>query len=479
MKPFSTVKELIDLRDKGELSETEILDFYLARIGKYNQDLNAIIELFDFKNDKNLAPKSGILRGIPGILKDNICIKGQIASAGSNILSNNRSVYNSTVFDRLKESGASVIGRANCDEFAMGCTGEFSAYGLTKNPWNKNHTPGGSSSGSIAAVASGMVPWAFGSDTGGSIRQPASFCGLVGLYPTYGLVSRFGLIAFGSSLDQIGPLTRSVYDNALLLSIVAGHDPEDSSSLPEPRRDYTRGLDGVFPEGLKIGVIKDSIESDGVNQEIKNSTIEAIRELELLGAKIKYVDVPNMKYGISVYFILSRAEAVSNLARIDGSIVGKRAENPSSIEDMYIKTRNAGFGAEVKRRILMGNYVLSSSHRNIYEQANHVRAMIRADFEAALREVDVLLSPTTSALPFKLGAAMADPLEVYMADYFTVPINVAGLPAISVPSGLSKEGLPMGVQFIGPRLSEELLLKVAHCYEQNRDEQVFFPAQYL
>lgn len=479
MKPFYTLKEIIELRDKGEISEADILDFYLSRISKYNPELNAVIEIFDFKNDKNLSQKPGILRGIPGILKDNISIKGQIASAGSKILSNNRSVYNSTVFQRIKDSGALVIGRANCDEFAMGCTGEYSAYGLTRNPWNKEHTPGGSSSGSVAAVASGMVPWAFGSDTGGSVRQPASFCGLVGLYPTYGLVSRFGLIAFGSSLDQIGPFARSVYDCAILLSAVAGHDPEDSSSLPEPKRDYTRGLDGVLPENLRIGVIRDSIESDGVNPEIKNATIEAIKELELLGAKIKYVDVPNMKYGISVYFILSRAEAVSNLARIDGSIVGKRTSNALSIEDMYIKTRNAGFCDEVKRRILMGNYVLSSSHRNIYEQANRVRAMIRADFEAALKEVDVLLSPTTSALPFKLGAAAADPLEVYMADYFTVPINVAGLPAISVPSGLSKGGLPMGIQFIGQRLSEELLLKVAHCYERNRDEHTYFPEAYL
>lgn len=476
MNPFSTLKEVIDKRDSGQISEAEILDFYLDRIKKYNPELNAIVESFDFKNDENLRPGNGILRGIPGALKDNICIKGQVASSASNILANNRSAYNSTVFERIREAGGIVTGRLNMDEFAMGSTGEFSAHGVCRNPWDKNRTPGGSSSGSASAVAAGMVPWAFGSETGGSVRQPAAFTGLVGMYPTYGLVSRFGLLAFGSSLDQIGPIARTAYDCAILLSVVAGHDPEDSSSIPEPKRDYTRSLDGKIPEGLKIGVIRDSIESEGVDDQIKESFQDAVKEMEQLGAQIKYIDIPDMKHAISVYFILSRAEAASNLSRIDGSIVGKRTADAQTIEEMYVKSRNEGFGREVKRRILMGNYVLSSKHRNMYEQATHVRAMIRAEFEHAFRDIDLLVSPTTATLPFKLGETLADPVQVYMGDYFTVPNCVAGLPAVSVPCGYSKEGLPMGFQFIGPRLSEELLLKTAHAYERSFESEKRFPA---
>jgi aspartyl-tRNA(Asn)/glutamyl-tRNA(Gln) amidotransferase subunit A len=474
MNPFSTLKEIIEKRTAGLISEREITEFYLQRIAKYNPELNAIVELFDAKKNPNLVPEDGVLSGIPGLLKDNICIAGQIAAAGSKILQNHRAVYNSTVFSRLKSSGAVVVGRSNCDEFAMGSTSEYSAYGPTKNPWDKTRVPGGSSSGSAAAVAAGMVPWTLGSETGGSVRQPAAFTGLAGIYPTYGLVSRYGLIAFGSSLDQIGPIARTAYDCAILLSIIAGHDAEDSSSLPEPKRDYTRNLDGDLPEGLKIGVIREAVESEGVDAQIKSKFVDALRELENLGAQIKYIDLPNLKYAISVYFIVSRAEAASNLNRIDGSILGKRID-AANIEEMYAKTRAAGFGPEVKRRILMGNYVLSSSHRNFYEQASHVRAMIRAEFESSFKDVNVLASPTTSSLPFKLGAAFADPLQIYMADYFTVPNCVAGLPAISVPCGYSKENLPIGIQFIGPRLSEEILFQVAHAYEKSIELEIGLP----
>ncbi len=478
MNPFLSLKDLIEKRDSGQISEKEITQYYFDRIRRINPDLNAVIELFDAENNEELRPGKGVLSGIPGLIKDNICIKGQIASAGSRILSNNRCVYNATVFERLRAEGAVVVGRSNMDEFAMGSTGEYSAYGPTKNPWNLTRTPGGSSSGAAAAVASGMVPWALGSETGGSIRQPAAFTGVVGLYPTYGLVSRYGLIAFGSSLDQIGPITRTVYDNALILSVIAGHDPEDSSSVPEPRRDYTRMLDGKMPEGIRIGVIRDSIESDGVDLEIKESFKDAVREIEQLGVQIKYVDLPNLKYAIAVYFVISRAEASSNLARIDGTIVGKRVNDKGSLVDLYTSTRDEGFGLEVKRRILTGNYVLSLSHRDFYEQASRVRGIIRAEFELVFKDVDVLISPTTSTLPFSLGKVKEDPLAVYMGDYFTTPNCVAGLPALTVPCGYSKEGLPIGIQFIGPRLSEELLFKVAHCYEQSFESERRFPESY-
>ena len=267
------------------------------------------------------------------------------------------------------------------------------------------------------------------------------------------------------SISQ-GAFTRTVYDSAILTSILAGHDPKDSTSLPEPRRDYTRKLNGKLPQAITIGVINDSLESDGVDQEIKDAFASSIHELEKLGAKIKYIDIPNLKYGISVYFIISRAEAASNLSRIDGAIIGNRID-ADSLQEMYLKTRNNGFLEEVKRRILMGNYVLSAEHRSFYEKASHVRAMIRAEFEQAFSEVDILTSPTTSALPFELGKDIKDPLKVYMADYFTVPTNIAGLPALSIPCGFSKSGLPIGMQFIGPRLSEEVLFQVGHAYEQH------------
>lgn len=476
LNQFSTIKELRQLLAKKEVTPQEVTNFYYQRLQDLNSDLNAAIELFE-KPTLSSELGDGILAGIPCLLKDNISQKGQITSAASKILKNYRAPYDATVTKRLKNAGSTILGRANCDEFAMGGTGEFSAYGPTRNPWNLERTPGGSSSGSAAAVAAGLVPWAMGTETGGSVRQPAAFCGLVGLYPTYGLHSRYGVIAFGSSLDQPGPITRTVYDSALVTSAIAGHDPADSTSLPEPKRDYTRSLDGKLPRDLVVGVIRDSIESEGVSEEIKIAFKSSVKELENLGAKIKYIDIPDLKYGISVYFIISRAEAASNLSRIDGVINGNRIAD-EELEQMYIKTREQGFGSEVKRRILMGNYVLSAMHRDVYEKAMHVRSMIRAEFERAFADVDLLISPTTSTLPFEIGKDIKDPLKVYMADYFTTPNCVAGLPAISIPCGKSKDGLPIGMQFIGPRLSEELLFRVAYAYEQ---EHPFFkehPAGY-
>ncbi len=468
MKPFSTIAEIAELLHNKKISLQDVRSFFGARLRTHNDTLNAVIELYD---DIPLPTESeSKLHGIPGLIKDNICQKGKISSCGSNILKNHHAVYDATVVSRLHKAGAIIAGRANMDEFAMGSAGEFSAYGPTKNPWSLSHSPGGSSSGSAAAVAAGLVPWALGSDTGGSVRQPASFCNLVGLYPTYGLFSRSGLVAFTSSTDQVGPLTRTVYDNAIVASALGGHDPKDSTSISSPPKDYTKNLDGKLPANLRIGVIRDGLESDGVNPQVKTAFQEAIDHLESRGAKIKYLDLESIKYGISVYFVLSRAEAASNLSRFDGTLYGSRAPQSDNLYDMYVKTRNDGFGDEVKSRIMMGNYVLSAGHRDaFYTKANTVRRMIRANFDAAFDEVDVLVSPTTSTLPFELDGKVSDPLAHYMADYFTVPSNIAGLPALSLQAGFSAEGLPIGFQLIGPRLSEELLFQVGHAFQSSTD----------
>lgn len=466
MKPFITIRELNHLIETHELSVAEVVKHFADRCTKYDPQVKALLESWTDKIDLEALPENGILYGIPGILKDNICNEGHTTSAGSRILENYVAPYDATISARLKAEGAVVMGRANMDEFAMGSSGEFSGYQITTNPWNAQHSPGGSSSGSAAAVAAGMVPWAIGTETGGSVRQPAAFCNLVGLYPTYGLFSRYGIMAFGSSLDQPGPLTHTVYDNALVASAMSGHDSKDSTSLPEPKRDYTKKLDGKMPEGITIGVLRDALESDGVHPEIRASFKEAIHQLEKLGAKISYIDMPAFKYGISVYFILSRAEAASNLARFDGSLYGMREKDVRDLQDMYLKTREHKFGAEVKRRILMGNYVLGSSQKDAYyDQAQRVRGVLNAEFADAFNAVDVMIAPTTSTLAFELGKESNDPLAMYMNDYFTLPNCVTGMPGLSVPCGMSKSGLPIGFQFIGPRLSEELLYRVAHTYE--------------
>jgi len=477
MKSFLTIKQLKEKLEKKEVTISQVTDYYSNRIEKYNNKLNAVIETFDKETITHKNNNSGLLNGIPGLLKDNICQENRITSCGSKILQNFKSAYDATVTKRIKQEGGIILGRTNMDEFAMGGTGEYSAYGDTCNPWNLNHVPGGSSSGSAAAVAAGLAPWALGSETGGSVRQPAAFCSLVGLYPTYGTHSRYGIVAFTSSTDQVGTLTKTVYDNALLASSLSGHDPKDSTSLFKETIDYTKNLTGKLPKNLTLGVLQDSIESEGVDEQIKDKFLEAVKQLEKLGAKIKYISLPDLKYGISVYFIISRAEAASNLARFDGSLYGMRAMDEKTLKDMYIQTRHDGFGIEVKRRILMGNYVLSSSHKGaFYDKADHVRAMIRAEFDQAFSEVDLLISPTTPTLPFKIGQTDQDPLAMYMADYFTVPNCITGKPALSVPCGFSKENLPIGFQFMGPRLSEELIYQVAYAYEQSTDHHTKNPA---
>jgi len=473
--PQSTIKELQALLQSGAITHAEVIAYYHQRLKKYAHTLNCAVEIFEPTQPTHTGP----LFGIPGLVKDNICQKGYGASAASRMLKNFIAPYEATVSEKLKRAGAVSLGRANMDEFAMGSTGEYSAYGPTKNPWNLHHSPGGSSAGSAAAVAAGLVPWALGTETGGSVRQPASFCGLTGLYPTYGRFSRYGLIAFCSSFDQPGPLTKTVYDNALLASIMSGSDRHDASTLADGPQDFTRNLTGKLPAGIRIGVLKDSLESDGVDATVKASFQKAVHSLEKMGAHIEYVSVPSLKYGIAVYFVLSRAEAASNLSRYDGTLYGARHDSPT-LRDMYLHTRHDALGKEIQRRILMGNFVLSSGYKDAYyKRAQLVRDMIRSDYEEAFKSVDIIISPTASTLPFALGAAQHDPLAMYMADYFTVPNCITGLPALSIPCGYTDSDLPIGFQFMGPRLSEDLLYQVAYAFEQAHEYHTHFPRAFM
>lgn len=476
MNPFITIKELKQKLERKEISPREVRTFYAERIKKYNQKLNAVLELFS-DLDQQPEKTDGPLAGIPCILKDNICQKGRITSAGSKILANYQAPYDSTASERLKNAGAVSLGRGNMDEFAMGGSGEFSAYGVTKNPWDLDRVPGGSSSGPGAAVGAGLVPFALGTETGGSVRSPATFCGLTGLYPTYGTNSRYGVIPFASSTDQVGVIARTVYDNALVQSVLGGLDSHDSTSLQEPAKDYTQALDGTMPKNLKIGIIRDALESEGIDPEVRTAFNQALEQLKKLGVAVSVIDLPNLKYGIALYFIISRAEAASNLYRYDGTLYGARDKNAHNLMDMYLNTRSNGFGKEVKSRILVGNYVLSAGYKDAYyNRAQHIRNMLRADFENAFKSVDLLVSPTTPMLPFKIGELSNDPIALYLADYFTTPNCIIGTPAISIPCGFSKSNLPIGFQFLGPRLSEQLLYQVAHAFQESTDYHLKTPA---
>jgi aspartyl-tRNA(Asn)/glutamyl-tRNA(Gln) amidotransferase subunit A len=463
MKPFITIKALRDGLANKTFSPTEISSFFKKRIAAHNPKLNAMLETYD----RQPTQTTGLLGGIPFARKDNISQTGETTSAGSKFLENYKAAYNATVINNLEAAGAYSIGRTNMDEFAMGSTGEFSAYGPTKNPWDLSKSPGGSSSGSAAAVAAGLVPFALGSETGGSIRMPSSFCNLVGMYPSYGLNSRYGVIAFASSNDQVGVFTKTVYDNALVQSALGGVDAHDATSIQQPAKDYTKLLDGKLPQGLRVGVLKDALEADGIDPEVRATFENSLRELEKMGAKLEHVSLPSWKYGIAIYFIIARAEAASNLSRFDGTLYGLRSQDAKNLRDMFESSRQQGFGIEIKRRILVGNYVLSAGHKDaFYNQACRVRALIKAEFDELFKSIDVLVCPTSPALPFGLGDTTSDPLTVYMADYFLLPNNMIGTPALAVPAGFSQAGLPIGVQFLGPRLSESLLYQVGHAFEQ-------------
>jgi aspartyl-tRNA(Asn)/glutamyl-tRNA(Gln) amidotransferase subunit A len=410
----------------------------------------------------------GPLEGMPVAIKDNLVQVGEPTSCASRILEGFVSPYDSAVVERLQCAGAVIVGRTNLDEFAMGSSTENSAFGPSRNPWDLERTPGGSSGGSAAAVAAGIVPLAFGSDTGGSIRQPAAHTGIAGLKPTYGRVSRWGLVAFASSLDQIGPLTRTAADCALALAAIAGHDPRDSTSIPEPVPDYVAALTGDV-SGLVLGLPREYFEAKGADPAVLESVHAAVSELEKAGAKLREVSLPHTKYGIAVYYLIAPAEASSNLARYDGVRYGHRAAHPRDLADLYHRTRSAGFGPEVKRRILLGTYVLSAGYYDAYyRKAQQVRTLLRRDFEEAFRGCDAILTPTSPEVAFRIGEKAADPLSMYLSDIYTVTANLAGIPGLSVPCGFVR-GLPVGLQILGPPLEEASVLRVADAWQRRSD----------
>ena len=454
---FATIQQIKSLIEKKEITELQVLDFYLDRFAQIDPTIKSALEVFDKESILKKSTGKGLLAGIPGIIKDNINQEGRIASCASKILENYTAAYDATVISHLKEEGALLVGRANMDEFAMGSSTETSAYFKTANPWDTSRVPGGSSGGSAAAVAAGLVPWSLGTDTGGSVRQPAGFCNLVGLKPTYGSVSRFGLIAYASSFDQIGVFTHTVYDNALVYSVIAGKDEKDSSTLELPKKDYTQDLTGRFPAGLRIGVVENALEATELDSEVRKVVEQAIVDLEKAGVTIQRIKLPALDYAAATYFILSRAEAASNLARFDGVRYGYRAPDIANLEEMYTKTRHDG-------------YVLSSSHAGkYYNKAKQVQRLIRHQFNEAFASVDMLLMPTQACPAFKFGAYDDNKLQMDLQDYFTAAVNIAGVPGISIPCGFSNTGLPIGFQLIGPHLSESKLFQVGHAYQQITD----------
>ena len=420
----------------------------------------------------------GLLAGIPIGIKDNMCTKGIRTTCASRILENFVPPYESTVTQKLKDAGAVMVGKTNLDEFAMGSSTENSAYQLTANPWDLERVPGGSSGGSAAAVASGECVVALGSDTGGSIRQPASFCGVVGMKPTYGLVSRYGLVAFASSLDQIGPFGQTVEDAAILLNAIAGYDANDATSLKVEIPDYVKSLKPDFqPRGrLRIGVIKETF-GEGLDPIVEEVVTKAIAQLQSLGAEIHVISCPRFRYGLPTYYIIAPSEASANLARYDGVKYGLRTPDADNLLSMYTKTRAAGFGKEVKRRIMLGTYTLSAGYYDAYYlKAQKVRTLIKQDFEAAFEKVDVLVCPTAPTTAFKAGEKTEDPLSMYLGDLMTIPVNLAGLPGMSVPCGFDEKGLPIGLQLIGKVLREDQLFQVAYAYEQSTEWHLRSPS---
>ncbi|KIL37891.1 glutamyl-tRNA amidotransferase [Gordoniibacillus kamchatkensis] len=464
------------LRNK-ELTVTDLVDASYRRIADVDGRIGAFLAL-DEENarrtaqqlDKQLGTDEprGLLFGLPAGLKDNIVTAGLATTCASKFLSNYDPIYDATVVRKLRDAQAVTVGKLNMDEFAMGGSGENSAVKPTRNPWHPDHVPGGSSSGSAAAVAAGEVYFALGSDTGGSIRQPASYCGIVGMKPTYGLVSRFGLVAFASSLDQIGPLTKNVEDCAYVLQSIVGHDPQDSTSLNVTDiPDYLSALTGDI-QGLRVALPKEYM-GEGIDPRVKERVLEAIRVLESLGAVVEEVSLPHTEYAVAAYYLLASSEASSNLARYDGVRYGVRTDNAGNLLDVYRYSRSEGFGPEVKRRIMLGTYALSSGYYDAYYlKAQKVRTLIKRDFDNVFANYDVVVGPTAPTPAFKLGEQVGDPLTMYLNDILTIPVNLAGIPAISVPCGFA-DGLPVGLQVIGKALNESTVLRVAHAFERSTD----------
>ena len=472
-----SISQLRTLLLGREVTAGEVLDAHLEhvravepQIGAFNtltEDLaRSQAEDADRKFAAGQTPPA--LAGIPLAIKDNICVERYPTTCSSKILERFLPPYQATVTRRLFEAGAVLIGKTNMDEFAMGSSTENSAFHLTLNPWDEKAVPGGSSGGSAAAVAAGMTVVSLGSDTGGSIRQPASFCGVVGMKPTYGLVSRFGLVAFASSLDQIGPFGRSVEDVALTLQVISGHDHKDATSLNEPPPDFAGALQPDL-KALRIGIIRELV-GEGIEEEVKAAVLEAARTLAGLGAQVEEVSLPHARQALPVYYIIATAEASANLARYDGVKYGYRAVGVEDILSMYYSTRQEGFGAEVKRRIMLGTYALSSGYYEAYyKKAQQVRRLIKQDFDQAFKKFDVVLCPTAPSAAFQFGDKTADPLQMYLSDIATIPANLAGIPGISLPCGFTGSGLPIGLQLLAPALADASLLKTAYVYEQATD----------
>ena len=464
-----TVHELIEKLDNKELTSKQIVEAYEKRINEKENDVNSFITITtksaieQAENiDKNRKTK---LAGIPIGIKDNICTKGIKTTCASKMLENFVSPYDATVVEKLDKNQIISLGKLNMDEFAMGSSTENSAMKITKNPWNLNKVPGGSSGGSAAAVAANMVPWALGSDTGGSIREPASFCGVVGLKPTYGLVSRYGLVAFASSLDQIGPITKDVRDAAILLNVIAGYDEKDSTSANKPKIDYEKSLTNNI-KGLKIGVPKEFF-GEGINEEVKEKLKEAINIYKELGAEVEEFSLDVAEYALATYYIIACAEASSNLGRFDGIRYGYRTKNYTTLDELYKNTRTEAFGEEVKRRIILGTYVLSSGYYDAYyKKAQKVRTFVKNQFDNAFQKYDVLLTPVAPTTAFEIGQKSSNPMEMYLADICTVSVNIARVPAISIPAGVDKNNMPIGMQLIGDKFNEQTILNAAYAFEQ-------------
>lgn len=470
-----TLHELQDRFTRGDITAQDIVRAYHLRINQVEPRIKAYVTL---AKDLALAQAEALddrlkgwrktvpLMGMPIAIKDNICTEGVLTTCASRMLAEFVPPYNATVVTKLRERGYLLLGKTNLDEFAMGSSTENSAFGPSRNPWNPAYVPGGSSGGSAAAVAADECVAALGSDTGGSIRQPAALCGVVGLKPTYGRVSRYGLVAFASSLDQVGPVTKDVTDAAILMNAVAGYDPLDSTSANIPVPDYMKALKKKDVKKLRIGLPNEYF-GEGLNPEVEQAVRNAVDVLKELGGEIKDISLPTTGAAVAAYYLIATAEASSNLARYDGVKYGLRTKQSKDLLDMYMKTRQEGFGPEVKRRIMLGTYALSAGYYDAYYgKAQAVRTLIRRDFDAAFKEVDLIAAPVTPTCAFKLGEKVQDPLEMYLSDIYTISINLAGIPAISIPCGFSKAGLPIGLQLIGRPFEEDVVLRGAHAYEQ-------------
>ncbi len=481
-----TVHELQEKLKNKELTVTEITKAYVKRIEEKEKNVQAFVtplteqaikksEEIQSKLDK--GEKLGEFTGIPIGIKDNICTKGIKTTCSSKMLENFVSPYDATVIEKLNKEELINLGKLNMDEFAMGGSTEYSYFKKTRNPWNLNKVPGGSSGGSAAAVSSEMVPWALGSDTGGSIRQPASFCGVVGLKPTYGLVSRYGLVAFASSLDQIGPITKDVRDSAMLLNLITGHDSKDTTSVEREKIDYTKCLEKEI-KGLKIGVPKEFF-GEGINKEVKEKLEKAMQIYKTLGAEIEEFSLDVAEYSLATYYIIACAEASSNLGRFDGIRYTYRTPEYKNLKEIYKKSRSEGFGAEVKRRIILGTYVLSSGYYDAYyKKAQQVRTLVMKEFNKGFEKYDVILTPTSPTVAFDIGSKSNNPLEMYLADICTVSVNIAGLPGISIPCGVDSQGMPIGMQLIGNKFEEEKILNAAYQFEKTINFRENYKPQY-